>query len=144
MIHPGIAALWLSSWLTRCDVLAASIDREHWWAEALARYQAGERANLPRDLHQAAADHRGERIGLGTSLEEDIHDAVVDLDIGGFTLERAERCGVRNIRTRQPLWEATRQGDADAAVGLPFEIMGFKRARTRLNGVRQWLWAPIP
>ena len=37
-----------------CDVEAASAARAQWWAEAQARYRAGERANLPRDLHDEA------------------------------------------------------------------------------------------
>ena len=48
-----------------CDVQAASVDREQWWAEALARYHDGERANLPRELHLVAAETRGEPSGSG-------------------------------------------------------------------------------
>ena len=68
-----------------CDVQAASVDREQWWAEALARYHNGERANLPRDLHQVAADS-AESHRARDSLEDEVHDAIVDLDVDGFTL----------------------------------------------------------
>ena len=68
-----------------CDVAAASVDRAQWWAEAWTRYHAGERANLPRDLHAEAAE-RVEAHREVDALEADIRDALHDLPEDGFTI----------------------------------------------------------
>ena len=67
-----------------CDVEAASVDRDQWWAEALARYQKGERANLQRELLPLAAE-RAEDHRDRDSVEQDIADALHDLG-GEFTV----------------------------------------------------------
>ena len=116
-----------------CDVQAAAIDREQWWTEALARYHAGERANLPRDLHQAAADiaesHRAR-----DSLEEEIHDAMVDLDVAGFTLNELSAAVFLHGDGRPP--DKVMQMRLSAAL----RNLGFKRVQAQRHGVRQYLW----
>ena len=121
-----------------CDVQAASVDREQWWAEALARHHDGERANLPRDLHQAAADiaesHRAR-----DSLEEEVRNAVVDLDASGFTLNDLNDAVfgtyIQGNPSGRPPDKQTQKRLADALRNL-----GFRRAQTRRNGDRRYLW----
>ena len=116
-----------------CDVQAASVDREQWWAEALARYHNGERANLPRDLHQVAADS-AESHRARDSLEDEVHDAVVDLNADGFTLN--ELCAAVFL-----------QGDGrppdkmmQMRLSTALRNQGFKRVQAQRNGLRQYLW----
>ncbi len=86
-----------------CDVSAASVDRNQWWSEALARYKKGERANLPRDLHTLAAeraeDHRDRDAG-----EDDVRAAATMCLVDnpeGFSLEE-----LRNeLRRGDPEWD---------------------------------------
>ena len=115
-----------------CDVLAASVDREQWWAEALARYHDGERANLPRYLHQAAADiaesHRAR-----DSLEETVAEAMVDLDVSGFTLNELNDA-VFGFGTKPP--DKVTQMRLSAAL----RNLGFKRVRAERHGSRQVFW----
>ena len=116
-----------------CDVQAASIDREQWWAEALARYRDGARANLPRDLHQAAADiaesHRAR-----DSLEEEIRNAMVDLDVAGFTLNELSAAVFLHGDGRPP--DKQMQMRLSAAL----RNLGVKRVRAERHGVQQVFW----
>ena len=116
-----------------CDVAGASTERAQWWAEALARYHDGERANLPRDLHQAAADiaesHRAR-----DSLEEEIRDAMVDLDVAGFTLNELSAAVFLHGDGRPP--DKPLQMRLSAAL----RNLGFKRVRAERHGVRQVYW----
>ena len=121
-----------------CDVAGASTERAQWWAEALARYHDGERANLPRDLHQAAADiaegHRAR-----DSLEEEIRNAMIDLDVAGFTLNELNDAVfgtyIPGNPSGRPPDKQTQKRLADALRNL-----GFRRAQTRRNGDRRYLW----
>ena len=53
--------------------------RAQLWAEGMALYAAGERANLPRDLHSA----QRERAEVHRDRDDVLEDAVVDLPDGG-------------------------------------------------------------
>ena len=116
-----------------CDVQAAAIDREQWWAETLARYHDGERANLPRDLHLAAAD-QAEAHRARDSLEEEIRDAMVDLDVAGFTLNELSAAVFLHGDGRPP--DKPLQMRLSAAL----RNLGFKRVQAQRHGVRQYLW----
>ena len=108
-----------------CDVEArGAAERVQWWAEALHRYRAGERANLPRDLILLAAD-RAEDHRDRDSAEEDIRNALVDLG-EAFTVN--------------DLYDALRNGDAqqwarplDKAMqmrlGTALRNLGYKRIK---------------
>ena len=115
-----------------CDVQAASIDREQWWAEALARYRDGARANLPRDLHPVAAE-QAEAHRARDSMEEAVALATVDLG-SNFTLNdlNDEVFG----HGSKPPDKLMQKRLSDALRNL-----GFRRARTRQNGVRQMVWS---
>ena len=119
-----------------CDVEAASVDRAQWWCEALARYRAGERANLPRELH-AKAEARAEEHRETDSAEQDIADALHDLG-AEFTVN--------------DLHDALRAGDAqewskplDRALqmrlGTALRNLGFKKAQRSRDGTRQMVWS---
>ena len=114
------------------DVQTASVDRSQWWAEALARYQAGERANLPRDLHQVAAE-QAEVHRSRDSLEETVAEAMVDLDVSGFTLNELNDA-VFGFGTKPP--DKVMQMRLSAAL----RNLGFKRVRAERHGVRQVYW----
>ena len=116
-----------------CDVQAASVDREQWWAEALARYHDGERANLPRDLHQVAADS-AESHRARDSLEDEVHDAIVDLDVDGFTLN--ELCAAVFLQGDGRPPDKVMQMRLSAAL----QNLGFKRVRAERHGIRQVYW----
>ena len=115
-----------------CDVQAASVDRSQWWAEALARYHDGERANLPRDLHLVAAD-QAEAHRARDSLEEEIRNAMVDLDDDGFTL---------NELNDAVFGQGTKPPDKAMQMRLSTALrnLGFKRIRAERHGVRQVFW----
>ena len=73
-----------------CDVEQASAgERVQWWCEALAHYQAGERANLPRTLLHDARE-TAERHRSRDSVEEDVRKALATLHAhhgdAGFTI----------------------------------------------------------
>ena len=120
-----------------CDVQAASVDREQWWAEALARYHKGDRANLPRELHQVAADNaEGHR--SRDSLEEDVHNAVCDLDqVNGFTLMEIYAI----IHTLH--MPAAPDKAYQMRLGAALRNEGFKSFDVQRGGVRQYLWRKV-
>ena len=115
-----------------CDVQAASVDRVQWWAEALARYHDGKRANLPRDLHEVAADS-AESHRARDSLEEEIRNALVDLDVAGFTLNELNDA-LFGLGTKPP--DKPFQMRLSAAL----RNLGVKRVRAERHGVRQVYW----
>ena len=116
-----------------CDVQAASVDRSQWWAEALARYHEGERASLPRDLHQAAADiaegHRAR-----DSVEEEIRNAVIDLNVAGFTLNELFAAVFLHGDGRPP------DKQMQMRLSTALRNLGFKRVRAERHGRRQVFW----
>ena len=116
-----------------CDVAGASTERAQWWAEALARYHDGERANLPRDLHQAAADiaegHRAR-----DSLEEEIRNAMNDLDVAGFTLNELFAAVFLHGDGRPP------DKQMQMRLSTALRNLGFKRVRAERHGRRQVYW----
>ena len=116
-----------------CDVQAASVDRSQWWAEALARYHKGERASLPRDLHQAAAD-RAETYRARDSLEEEVRNAIVDFNGADFSLNELFAAVFLQGDGRAPD-KQTQKRLADALRNL-----GFRRVQARRNGERRYLW----
>ena len=117
-----------------CDVQAASVDRSQWWAEALARYHDGDRANLPRELHQVAADG-AESHRARDSLEEDVHNAIVDLDAdNGFTL--MELYAAVYLLVNPPAPDKALQMRLSTAL----RNEGFKRVQAQRHGLRQYLW----
>ena len=115
-----------------CNVQAASIDREQWWAEALARYRDGARANLPRDLHTVAAE-QAETHRARDTMEEAVAEAAVDLD-SEFTLGDLHDA-VYGHGSKPP--DKATQMRLSAAL----RNLGFRRVRGLRQGVRQWLWS---
>ena len=115
-----------------CDVQAASIDREQWWAEALARYRDGARANLPRDLHPVAAE-QAEAHRARDTMEEEVALATVDLG-SEFTLNDLNDAVFGHGSKPPDKLMQKRLSDA-------LRNLGFRRARTRQNGVRQMVWS---
>ena len=118
-----------------CDVEAASVDRNQWWSEALARYRAGERANLPRELHTLAAE-RAEDHRERDSVEQDIVDALHALG-DDFTVNE--------------LHDELRAGDGQAwgkqldralqmRLGTALRNLGFKKAQRSRDGTRRMVW----
>ena len=93
-------------------------ERVQWWAEALARYRAGERANLPRDLIPLAAD-RAEEHRDSDALEEEIRTALVDLG-AEFTINELHDA----IDFGRPLDKALQM-----RLGTALRNLGFKRAK---------------
>ncbi|MDD9994106.1 MAG: hypothetical protein OXP75_20090, partial [Rhodospirillales bacterium] len=96
---------------TGCDVESwMAAERENLWAEALAMYRAGRRANLPRDMHdrqrEAAEEHRDK--------DELLEDAVAGLHGDGpFTLSAiANLLDMKGKRYADPIPESglTRTG----------------------------------
>ena len=116
-----------------CDVQTASVGRAQWWAEALALYRDGARANLPRDLHQAAADiaeaHRAR-----DSLEEEIRDAMNDLDDTGFTLNELFAAVFLQGDGRPP------DKQMQMRLSTALRNLGYKRVRAERHGSRQVFW----
>ena len=115
-----------------CNVQAASVDREQWWAEALARYRDGARANLPRDLHSVAAE-QAEAHRARDTMEEAVAEATVDLD-SEFTLGDLHDA-VYGHGSKPP--DKATQMRLSAAL----RNLGFKRVLKRRNGMRQMLWS---
>lgn len=115
-----------------CDVQGASVGRVQWWCEALARYHAGERANLPRDLiGDAAAVAEAHR--SRDTMEDAITEALVDLG-DEFTIG-ALHDAVNGFEARPP----------DKAMQMRLSValrnLGFRRVRVRRHGIQQWLWS---
>ena len=116
-----------------CDVGRASTERAQWWAEALARYHDGVLANLPRDLHPVAAE-QAEAHRARDSMEEEIRDAMNDLDDTGFTLNELFAAVFLQGDGRPP--DKQMQMRLSAAL----RNLGFKRVQAQRHGVRQYLW----
>ena len=114
-----------------CDVEAASVDRNQWWAEALSRYQAGERANLPRELH-AQAEARAEEHRETDSLEGELVLAAVDLPEDATLNEIYEAIYGHGSK---PPDKAMQMRLASA-----LRNQGFRAARKSRDGARQMVW----
>ena len=119
-----------------CDVQAASVDRDQWWAEALARYRDGERANLPRDLHALAAD-RAEAHRDRDSVEEDIREALLDLE-AEFTindLHDALRAGDDQV------WGRQLDRAMQMRLGAALRNLGCRKVQKSRDGARKMVWS---
>ena len=121
-----------------CDVEAASADRAQWWAEALARYRAGERANLPRDLHLLAAE-RAEVHRDSDAAEDDVLCAATVClmnNAAGFTLRN-----LRNeLRAGDQDWDKPLDKSMQDRLSRALKVQGFRKARKLRQGIRQMLW----
>ena len=117
-----------------CDVEAASVDRNQWWAEALSRYQAGERANLPRELH-AQAEARAEEHRETDSLEGELVLAAVDLPEDATLNEIYEAIYGHGSK---PPDKAMQMRLASA-----LRNQGFRAARKSRDGARQMVWSRV-
>ena len=109
--------------------------REQLWAEALHRYQKGERANLPRDLISQAAAVAEEHRTSDTNLEDAI--AAADLsDPDGLTVGRiGEILGLVSAGEGTRL---TRAQEMRIATGLTHA--GYTKSRTRRDGRQITVW----
>ena len=116
-----------------CDVEAASANREQWWSEALSRYRAGERANLPRGLMPEAAA-RAELHRETDSLEQDITEALMDLG-PEFSVSDLYYALSGNAGAKPP--DKVMQMRISAAL----KNLGFRRLRKRQGGARVVVWS---
>ena len=116
-----------------CDVEAASTQRAQWWAEALHRYRAGERANLPRAL-MAEAEAVAEQHRAKDALEEDVREAAVDLDgVAGFTM-RDLHDTIAGHGAKPADWPTQKR------YGAALRNLGFSKQKVQHDGVRGMLW----
>ena len=116
-----------------CDVEAASADRIQWWSEALSRYRAGERANLPRGLHALAGD-RAKEHREPDALEQDIIEALIDL--------RAE-FSVSELYYALPGNGGAKPPDRPMQMRLANALknLGFRGQRVRQGAIRLMVWS---
>ena len=120
-----------------CDVEArAGAERTQWWAEALARYRAGERANLPRDLLPLAAE-RAEAHRDRDSAEEDIRNALHDLGVE-FTINDLHDA-LRVADAQQ--WGRPLDKPMQMRLGTALRNLGCKKAQRSRDGTRQMVWS---
>ena len=120
-----------------CDVEArAEAERELWWSEALARYQDGERANLPRDLHETAAE-RAEVHRDADAGEDQVEEALVDLE-PSFTLVELHEV-LRNVDPEQ--WGRQLDTGLQMRLGRALGNLGCTRRRVMRHGSRKMLWS---
>ena len=116
-----------------CDVWARAEARAQWWAECLYRYRHGERAGLPRELHADAAE-RAEQHRAQDALENEIPDALHDLDASGFTVNDLHQI-LNGPGARPPTTaEAMRLASA-------LKNSGFSKRRAMRGGVQAVLWS---
>ena len=115
-----------------CDVEAASVNRDQWWAEALARYQQSERANLPRDLH-AKAEARAEEHRETDSLEGELVLAMHDLP-EEFSMNDLYEA-IYGHGSKPP--DKAMQMRLSAAL----KNLGFRAVRKSRHGARQMVWS---
>ena len=120
-----------------CDVERASAgERVQWWAEALARYQAGERANLPRTLLHDARE-TAERHRSRDSLEEEVRGALAALRAhhgeAGFTV---------NDLHKEIYGDGTRPAEKPVQMRLSAALrnIGCTKRRGMRNGAQLMLW----
>ena len=112
---------------------AAAADRCQWWAEALARYREGVRANLPRGLRLLAAD-RAEEHRNRDCLEQDIEHALEDLP-AQFSLNE--------LFVLLPGYGGGRTPDRamQLRLGNALKQLGFTSERRREGGAQVRLWS---
>lgn len=116
------------------------------WAEALCRYEAGERANLPRDLKgdaAAAADAHRVRDAMEEEVREAVSDLLLDPERGVLDPERGF--------TMRELHEAVAGVGAKPAdtllqmrYGRALHHLGFGKRRRRRQGAQVVLWTGPP
>lgn len=85
-------------WPVRCgviDIAALKRDREQLWAEALARFQAGEEWWLTHDVEQVAAEEQNKRLP----------QSEIDVRVMGF-LDHIADAGCEEVTTHQVYTEA--------------------------------------
>ena len=121
-----------------CNVEAASDgQRDQWWAESVARYQAGERANLPRALKEEAKEiaerHRGK-----DAMEEVVREAVADLDkVKGFSMGQLHNAVAGEGSKPADMWTQRRYGAA-------LQNLGYRKRRVQRDGRQAMLWTAGP
>ena len=109
--------------------------REQLWAEALDRYQKGERANLPRDLIPTAAAVAEEHRTRNTILEDAIASADLTSPDGHPLGQIAEIIGIASTGEGARL---SRTQQMQLATGLT--TAGFQSTRTRRDGRQVTVW----
>ena len=114
----------------------AAAERVQWWAEALHRYRAGERANLPRDLLPLAAE-RAETHRDRDSAEEDIRNALHDLD-AEFNINDLHDA-LRAADAQQ--WGRPLDKAMQMRLGTALRNIGLRRTQRSRDGTRQWIWS---
>ena len=124
-----------------CDVEGKSEGRRgQWWAEALHRYRAGERANLPRVLMDEAKSvaevHRGK-----DAMEDEVRDAAHDLEHrdhqAGFTLRDLHLAiAGQGAKTADMLTQRR--------YGAALLNTGFRKKRVKRDGGWCTLWFSTP
>ena len=121
-----------------CHVEAvAEAERLQWWGEALARYRAGERANLPRELKLAAAERANEH-RADDAMEAELRNQLVDLDCeGGFTLNE-----LHELRFGHGTPAPNRPDQMRYSIAL--RNLGLKKARVMRDGSRCMMWVGPP
>ncbi len=122
-----------------CDVQAAASEREQWWAEALARYRQGERANLPRELMPKAAE-RAEEHRASDAMEDEVREALAcltDKSPEGFTMSDLHQ-EVAGVGSRP----ASKLDQMRYARAL--QHLKFSKQRVRRGGERLMLWVGPP
>ena len=111
--------------------------REQLWAEALDRYQKGERANLPRDLIPTAAAVAEEHRTRDTVIE----DAIADTDLSnadGYTLANiAENIGLIDHGSGAKL-----SAGQQKQLGIALRNADWERRRVRRDGKPLAIWYP--
>lgn len=113
---------------TGCNVEQAMAEvREQLWAEALAMYRAGRRANLPRDLYamqrERAEEHR--------DRDELLEDAIAGLHTRG----------PHTMAVLVGLLGDAAHGMTPHRLGTAFRNAGWDKRRERRDGKLEWLWS---
>ena len=110
-----------------CDIDALlDAERDQLWSEALHRYRAGERANLPYALHGAQR-----RAVEGARATDSLESSVATLEVppGGLTLEEIGR----QLQMRTPLARPDQSRLIDA-----LKAQGWARAARGADNARRW------
>ena len=107
--------------------------RDSLWAEGLARYRAGERANLPRELKELAADAAQRYRSRNQYLEDNI------ANLGNRYNDTDNGLTLREIADRLNLGDKSRTGKE-----LPASLKneGWHEMRSRREGKQLRLWFP--
>ena len=113
--------------------------REQLWAEALDRYQKGERANLPRDLIPIAATAAEEHRSRDAVVEDAIAEADLTSDNGYTLADIAEQIGLVDHGSGTKL-----SAGQQKQLGAALRNAGFDKKQIRRDGKKKVIWfAPI-